>query len=149
MIIYRQKTQPSDANLILCKTKVMKKAFFLILAIAISAGCSNSDDNNTPQLKIRLSNISTFDFKNIVVNTSTGDVNFDDLNAGQQAEYKVFELAYRYAFVELQIDGKTYTLQPIDYLGEIPLENGNYTYEINANNSLLQYQRLSLFLVED
>lgn len=96
-----------------------------------------------------MSNISQYDFQNIIVNTTTGNTYFGDLNSGQKTEYKVFEKAYSYAFVELEIDGKTYTLQPTDYVGETPLENGNYTYQIDANDSQEQYGKLSLTLIEE
>jgi len=123
------------------------KNIFIIVVIALALfGCSNDDSS---ELKIRLSNASKFNFQNITVNTSTGNVNFENLNSGQKSTYKVFSLAYRYAFVELQIDGKTYTLQPIDYVGEIPLEKGNYTYEITANDSQNQHGKLGLQLIKD
>lgn len=126
----------------------MKKILFLFITITTLNSCSD-DDVNPSELKIRLSNISQFDFQNIVVNTSTGNVNFEDVNAGQISEYKVFETAYSYAFVELEIDGETYTLQPIDYVGETPLKSGNYTYQINTNDSKEQYGKLSLTLIEN
>ena len=95
--------------------------------------CSRDDESN---VRIRLSNISTFEYKNIIVNTSTGNVNFENLNSNQSSEYKTFGLAYRYAFIELEIDDEVYTLQPNDYVGETPLKSGNYAYEINADPNL-------------
>lgn len=83
------------------------------------------------------------------MNTSTGNVNFENLKSGQKTDYKIFQKAYRYAFVELEIDGETYTLQPIDYVGDSPLKNGLYTYQIDANDSQEQYGRLSLILVKE
>ena len=126
----------------------MKKVLILIVSISILISCSNDEDNSS-ELKIRLSNVSQFDYQNITVNTSTGNVDFEDINTEQNTDYKTFETAYRYAFIELEIDGKTYTLQPIDYVGETPLENGNYTYEIDANNSQDQYGKLNLTLIEE
>ncbi len=125
----------------------MKKIIILIISISTLIGCSNDDDYS--ELKIGLSNVSQFDFQNITVNTSTGNVNFEDINTGENTEYKVFETAYRYAFIELEIEGETYTLQPIDYFGETPLENGNYTYQIDANDSQDQYGKLILTLIEE
>ena len=122
----------------------MKKILILIISISILASCSNDDNNDVSQLNIRLSNISQFDFQNIVVNTTTGNTNFENISSLQTTNYKTFKTAYRYAFVELQIDGETYTLQPVEYVDETPLENGNYTYQIDVNNS-----NLSLTLVED
>ncbi len=127
----------------------MKKILILIISIVALFGCTNDDDNNLTGLNIRLSNVSQYKFQNIIVNTTTGNVNFGNLDSGQKSAYKQFEKAYRYAYVELEIDGKKYTLQPIDYVGETLLEDGNYTYKIDANNSDDQYARLSLTFVED
>ena len=128
----------------------MRKLLILILTIATFVSCSSDYNKEVPsELKIRLSNISQFDFQNIVVNTSTGNVEFEDINAGQSTEYKIFKTAYRYAFVELVIDEKIYTLQPLDYVGETPLKNGKYTYQINANDSQSQHGKLSLILIEE
>jgi hypothetical protein len=128
----------------------MKKMLILIISIATLIGCSN-DDDNTSGVKIRLSNVSQYDFQNILVNTgsSNGNVSLGNLKASKKTDYKVFESAYSYAFVELEIGGKTYTVQPIDYVGETPLEDGNYTYRINANDSQNQYGKLSLTLIEE
>lgn len=125
----------------------MKKIFILILIVASFYNCKN--DNDTSNVNIRLANVSQFKYQNIIVDTSTGIVNFDDLNAQQSSEYKTFEKAYRYAFIELQIDGNTYTFQPIDYVGESLLKNGYYTYQIDANESQEQYGTLSLTLIDD
>lgn len=125
----------------------MKKILILIISISTLISCSSDDDNNTSKLNIRLSNVSQYDFQNIVVNTTSGNTNFENISPQEMTSYKTFETAYSYAFVELEIDGQIYTLQPIDYVGERPLENGNYTYEIDANDSLEQYEKLTLTLI--
>ncbi|WP_428666785.1 hypothetical protein [Runella sp.] len=126
----------------------MKKITILFITIVTLFSCSKDNVNN--KVKIRLSNVSQYNFKNIVVNTTTGNVNFEDLEAGQKSKYKDFDKAYRYAFVELKIDGKTYTLQPIDYVGETLLKKGNYTYQIDVNGTINdRYSNLSLTLIED
>ena len=122
----------------------MKKNLILIISIVTLISCSKNEDNNPSELKIRLSNISQFDFENIVVNISTANTRFENINSQQKTNYKTFQTAYRYAFVELEIDGLKFTYQPIDYAGVTPLENGNYTYQIDVNNS-----NLSLILIED
>jgi len=126
----------------------MKKILIIIILIATLISCSN-DENSPSEIRIRLSNISQFDFRNIVVNTSTRNVNFENINIGEKSEYKTFQIAYRYAFIEMEIGGKIYTLQPIDYFGETPLKNGNYTYQIDANNSQNQYSKLILTLIDE
>lgn len=122
----------------------MKKTLILIISMVTLISCFNDDNNKADLLNIRLSNISQFDFENIVVNTSTGNTDFENISSQQITNYKKFQTAYRYAFVELEIDGETFTLQPIDYVGETPLENGNYTYQIDVDNS-----NLSLTLIKD
>ncbi|MGB5317719.1 hypothetical protein [Eudoraea sp.] len=126
----------------------MKKIIIFISLALITFNCSNDDDGNT-NINIRIYNVSEFQFENIIVNTGTGNVNFENIDPGELTDYKSFEIAYHYAFVELEIDGGTYTLQPIDYVGETPLKSGNYTYIINANDSREQFQKLTLTLIEE
>lgn len=104
------------------------------LLILLLMACSEENTSDT-SLNIRLLNSSSFIFENVVVDTSTGNVEFGTLNPGEFSEYKEFETAYRYAFVELEIDDQIFTIQPVDYFGETPLENGRYTYQIDANES--------------
>lgn len=120
----------------------MKRILILVAAIIVLVGCSK---NNTNEVNIRLFNASSFDFKNITVSNTT----YADLEAGEKSDYQLFEQAYRYAFVELEIEGATYTIQPIDFVGETPLENGDYTYRLDANDSQEQYGKLSINLIED
>ena len=125
----------------------MKKILTLVIMAVALFGCSNEDSDS--EVKIRLSNASKFNFENVIVNTSTGNVNFENISPGQTTTYKIFEQAYAYAFIELQIDGKTYTIQPLDYVGETPLEKGNYTYQITANDSQEQYGKLFMTLIKN
>jgi len=125
----------------------MKKIFVLIFLVASFYNCSNDDDIS--DIHIRLSNVSQFKYQNIIVDTSTGTVNFDDLESQQLSAYQTFEKAYSYAFIQLQIDGNTYTFQPIDYVGESLLKNGYYTYQIEANDLQEEYGTLSLTLIKD
>lgn len=126
----------------------MKTLFILMISIATLLSCSKNGDKKS-ELKIRLSNTSQYDYKDIKVNTSSGNVNFEDIKAGEKTEYQNFKIAYNYAFVELKIDSETYTLQPLDYVGETPIKKGNYTYKIDANDSKDQYSKLSLKLVKE
>lgn len=132
----------------------MKKIIILILGIFVLLSCNENTelddvDCELPGVRIRLLNASSYKFSNIIVNSQSGNKDFGDLNAGQKSKYQTFELAYRYGFVELEIFGDTYTIQPIDYFGETPLTDGAYTYVIDANNSQEQYGKLSLNLVEN
>lgn len=126
----------------------MQRFLTLLAVTLLILGCSG-DDTPSDKVKIRLRNISNYNFANVVVGTPGGTVNYGDIPSKNTTGYESFNTAYRYAFIELQVDGKTYTIQPIDYVGETPLENGSYTYEINANDSEERYGRLILRLRED
>ena len=127
----------------------MKKTISLLFIGLALFGCSNNDSALNTEVEIRIANISGFDFKDIVLNTSGGERNYGNVDANQISVYNTFDFAYRYAFVELQIDGEIYTVQPFDYVGEPILTTGQYTYEIDANTSGGQYDRLILSFKED
>ncbi|WP_424000760.1 hypothetical protein [Maribacter sp. IgM3_T14_3] len=125
----------------------MKKILILIFAICLFLNCSKDDSNN--DVNIRLSNVSDSDFENIIVNTTTGDTNYGDIKSNQVSEYKNFNKAYRYAYVELNIGEETYTIQPIDYVGETPLTNGNYTYQLDLVSYEEGFLDLTITLIEE
>jgi|3_EtaG_2_1085321.scaffolds.fasta_scaffold10032_3 hypothetical protein len=126
----------------------MKKAIIIFALISLLFSCTE-DEIDPSAVNIRLANTSNFDYKNIVINTTTGNVDFGDLNSGKFSEYKAFEMAYRYAYVELEINGNTLKLQPFDYVGETPLENGKYTYEIYTESADEENGALSIKLIND
>ena len=128
------------------------KKIFLVFFIGVLLGCSNDNNRETPiqqtsSIQIRIHNASRYKFENIIVASGGSTISYEDLLFNRKSTYKTFDIAYSYAFVELQINGKTYTIQPIDYVGETVLENGNYTYKITVNSN--QYQELSLELIKD
>ncbi len=120
----------------------MKKIYILVLTILLFNCIS---DNETNQVRLRVSNTSDYDYKNIIVRNSS----FNNLNSGETSAYQIFDYAYSYDFIELQIDGKTYTIQPIDFVGESKLKSGDYSYAIDASNSGEQYGKLRLSLIVD
>lgn len=130
---------------------MMKKlAYILTFMLFCVVSCTNSDDNPEGDILLRIKNTSNFTYNNIVVNTGGGEHTYGTLQPGETSSYKPYMHAYSYAFVELEIDGQTYTIQPIDYVGESQLPNGKYTYEIGADDSENnQYSKLSINLVKD
>lgn len=116
----------------------MRKISILILAVlALTMACEDNADTN--DVKIRIANSSAFDYENVIVNTSTGNVDFGDIDAGMTSEYQTFTKAYRYAFVQIEVNGDTLSLQPIDYVGESPLKNGRYTFQLYVSGMPQQY----------
>lgn len=129
------------------------KNLYLCFAISILIFSCDGENVKPPDLNgktaVRVQNVSPFKFENIVVSTQGGENIYGTLTPVQISEYKLFDFAYRYAFVELYIDGKVATIQPIDFFGETKLDTGYYTYQISATASTNQHGRLSLTLVED
>ena len=132
------------------------KRLFLISILTFAIGCSNDDEilSNTLEilpntLQIRVKNSSSFQYSDIKINTGGGENNYGNVLTTQFSDYKSFRSAYRYAYIELKIQGETFILQPTDYVGETPLSLGKYTYDITASEIGETYGRLSLTLIED
>ena len=107
----------------------MKKLIILIFGIATLLGCSKDPSD----INIRLLNTTETKFENIKVDTSNELVDYGDLDSNQYSEFKTFEIAYRYAYIEFEIGDETHRFIPADYTGESILENGDYTYKINID----------------
>jgi hypothetical protein len=130
----------------------MKEIVFFLLAgmLLFFSGCTNKADSiASEEVHIRIQNAGKFEYSDVVVNTGGGVNQYGSIAPAQFSGYKVFDFAYPYAFIELSIDGATYTLQPIDYLGETKLSAGKYTYIINARDTGSQYNKLILTLAKD
>ncbi|MEP0985737.1 hypothetical protein [Ekhidna sp.] len=128
----------------------MKSLFSLLFILVLLAGCSNEvEPDETGDLLIRIQNGSAVIYSDIVVNADGVEKHFGSLNAFQYSSYKSFEYAYRYAFVELKINGQTFTIQPFDYVGEEVIEEGKFTYIINTTNNNDRYSKLTIEMKED
>ncbi len=132
--------------------KFLKNSLPLILLILVACD-QEYQEPERPELNgktaIRVKNTSGHFYNDVVVSAGTDTHEYNTVAPLTSSEYKLFEFAYRYAFVELTIDGDLATIQPIDFLGETELDPGYYTYEISTNDNRGRYGRLSLKLVED
>ena len=117
----------------------MKNLFLSGILIFLGVRCSSTDNT---VVNIRIKNVSQENFENL----SVLNFSLDNLSPGQATEFRKFEKAYRVASVYLEIDGKEYSLQLIDLVGESPLPIGNYTYEIGLNQN---EESLSFNLVKE
>jgi hypothetical protein len=102
--------------------------FVLLLALP---GC---DSPFGPQgdVAIRIANNSSFAFERVDVVFPEDEVSYGAVPAHRTTGYRGVETAYRYAYIEVVIDGEELVIQPIDYVGETPLEPGHYTYALNV-----------------
>ena len=117
-------------------TRIGMQSIFLLLALSLVA-CE------TGPTMVRIHNISTHDYQELEV----GLESYGTLGAGQTTEYRDFGTAYRYNYVRLLIDAQEYIIQPIDYVGEVPLGEGDFTYEVDVLD--LATGSLSIEAVED
>jgi hypothetical protein len=111
------------------------KATLLCLGIGLSLFSCKKEDAMSPgsgDIFIRVRNASQYPFDDIVVNTSGGENKYSTVAAGQKSDYKAFTKAYKYAYVKLNTQGQDLGIQPIDYVGETPLQPGHYTYALDV-----------------
>ena len=109
----------------------MKRLFIFCFALVCTMfGCTDRDDDIN-EVKIRIKNTSSITFDEVQV----GDAEEVHMNVAPDdfSEYLIYETAYRYAFIEIKSGAETYTLQPIDFVGETPLPIGLYTYELDVS----------------
>lgn len=99
------------------------------------------------EVQIRVRNNSIYTFENVLVNTSGGEYSYGNIPAGSASDYHTFQFAYRYAYFSLQINGSDYVIQPVDYVGEEKLVDGQYTYVLAVIDT--SAHQLSLTFIED
>ena len=89
--------------------------------------------NEDPAMvNIKIHNASEYDFCNVFMNPNSVDANYGIILSGESTCYKSFDVAYSYGYVKLYIENQEFILQPFDYVGEVPLVDGNYTYTIDV-----------------
>ena len=53
------------------------------------------------------------------------------MGAGKASDYRTMRVAYRYGSVRLHIGTNEMQLMPDDYVGELPLGSGKFTYVLD------------------
>ena len=127
--------------------KILTNTLASILLVVLFLSCSDSVPEG--DLLIRVKNTSIYNYQNVQISTSGELMDYGDLSPDEISEYRAHEMAYGYCYVELLIDNDTFYIQPIDFVGETPLSDGKYTYEISADGSNASYGRLTMVTVED
>jgi pyruvate carboxylase len=102
----------------------------VVLLLVLLVGCA-SVFSSPPPVEIRIANASAVAFERVVVRFPRQVEDYGALAALSQSDYRAIEQAYRYASVEVQVEGEKLLLQPIDYVGESRLASGRYTYVLD------------------
>lgn len=114
------------------------KYFCLIFAVVLGAtlitACGILGSDASGSLQVRLANQSSRSMQQALVTFPGADVvEYGAIEPGGTTDYTSVDRAYRYAYVEVMVEGRKLILQPVDYVGESTLEPGKYTYQLNIN----------------
>jgi hypothetical protein len=126
---------------------------FIACTVLVAAGCQKSQPESTGT-GVRILNATSWMMEECIVDPSGAIVstpgpnshNYGPVGVNSASDYHRYEEIYRYAWIRLTMNGKTYYLQPIDFVGETPLPDGHFTYKISY---IASGDRLSLELIKD
>ncbi|MCW5517740.1 hypothetical protein [Muriicola sp. Z0-33] len=108
----------------------MKRIIVLMLTLGcLSLSCTDKDDD-VNEVNIRIKNVSNLTFDQVQVGEA--ETLHMNISPDDYSEYLIYDIAYRYAYIQITTGAETYTLQPIDFVGETALPIGFYTYELDV-----------------
>lgn len=116
--------------------------FFISSAVCLLlAGCNAAGSGSQPDdILLRIENVSSSLFSSVLVKFPGAEGSYGSIKPGGFSRYREFEIAYRYGYIEVASGGERYRLQPIDYVGEQPLEQGRYTYRLHIEEDYLSLE---------
>lgn len=106
---------------------------FIFAVLFLSSGCNSTNSLDPDATYLRISNISQKAFQSVYVSYPGVETTFEDIGSGNSSSYKKVTQVYRYGYIKIQSGDEEYILQPIDFVGEEPLENGRYTYKLGLD----------------
>ena len=120
---------------------------FLLFSLTVfSLGCVGNLFDSDKSVKIRIQNSSEFELENIRVSFPDEEVSYGTLGSSEVSSYQEVNKAYRYAYIESEINGERAVLQPIDYVGEDFLDSGKYTYKLSVYGESGQAEPIRYYL---
>lgn len=126
----------------------MKIGGILALLLVFLSACG-IQDGSPNGVFIRVQNNSDVNFKGVTIQSGNAEGTFGDILARTSSDYKEFEYAFRYGGIWLKAEGLDFSLIPIDYVGEIPLKHGFYTYRVGLSSANLTDAFLVFDLIEE
>lgn len=81
--------------------------------------------------EVRVRNNTGYAFREVVINGEQ----YGNIDAGKSSEYRNLRVAYRYADVRLIAGSHEMHWTLDDYVGEVPLGLGKFTYVLNATDA--------------
>jgi hypothetical protein len=96
----------------------------VLLFVSLLIGLMAVSSVKAPVSDIRIRNSTNRDFQDVTV----GRGHYGSIGRGEVSAYQTWGPAHQYARVSLIANGKPMLLQPIDYVGDIVLGPGRFTY---------------------
>jgi len=125
----------------------MYKLSIPILAIAFLCffnGCESIDTaENINAVLLRVKNDSKVNFNSVDLRFGEEWEHYGAVAAGDASKYHMFNTAYRYGGIKVETGDSVYRMQPTDYVGEEPLDDGNYTYKLDIAGEALRLELVS------
>jgi len=108
---------------------MINKYLFLFLLVFLVNSCCNLFGPEIDGVQLRVMNNSDMNFDEVFVNgISLGKVEKYDFS-----DYKQFDELYRYGAITISAKDSTFGFGVIDYAGEVPLDEGYYTYMLSVD----------------
>lgn len=98
-------------------------------------GADGAADAGSSEVELRIKNASDRTYSTVEVNSNGAEETYSSVDPGECSSFKPMPYAYRYAAVDIEADGATYSAIPTDYLGEEKLSSGDYTYVLSLSGN--------------
>jgi hypothetical protein len=108
----------------------MKKIAFLLIIVSLVSGCKKQEFEPEGPTDVRVKNLSTLPWTNVIVNTSGGEHNLGDITSQSYSGYVQFDKAYPFAEITATINGLVYSTGPVNYFGQTYIGQMKITYEV-------------------
>ncbi|MGB4844762.1 MAG: hypothetical protein WBP16_09875 [Ferruginibacter sp.] len=140
-------------KVVIYSMKKMLTAAIVIATLLMINSCKKSKPTYS-DTQVRILNTTSWVFYDFTVDpqgtlsNTPGPLayNYGQINTGSASDYHKFDRVYKYAWVNLTMNGKVYWIRPFDYIGETELAFGRFTYKMLYDASS---DRVSIALVQD
>lgn len=118
----------------------MKKLIIISIIIVSSIACKKTKFSPEGPTDVRVKNLSTASFTEVIVNTSGGIDTLGNIAAGGFSDYSLFDKAFNVAEISAKINGTLYSTGAVNYNGLTYIGQAKITYEVfildDANRKL-------------
>ncbi len=108
----------------------MKKYILISFLILSVLACKKTKMSPEGPTDVRVKNLSTFDFTEVIVNTSGGIDTLGNISAQGYSDYFRFDKAFNVAQIDVKINGVAYSTGAVNYNGLTYIGQAKITYEV-------------------